>query len=115
MEDQRNWTDASYKTYSRPLALPWPYTLAKGDQVKQAVQLDLSGSATQAKSQDECVHITIGDIIGPTPAVGAGLQVDDAATVREHSAQLSSVGLSHVTAYYNPNQGHDTETLCEFI
>ena len=28
MEDQRNWTDASYKTYVRPLALPWPYTLA---------------------------------------------------------------------------------------
>ena len=31
MEDQRNWTDASYKTYVRPLALPWPYTLAKGN------------------------------------------------------------------------------------
>ena len=24
MEDQRNWTDASYKTYVRPLAMPWP-------------------------------------------------------------------------------------------
>ena len=31
MEDQRNWTDASYKTYVRPLALPWPYTLANGE------------------------------------------------------------------------------------
>ena len=30
MEDQRNWTDASYKTYVRPLALPWPYTLTNG-------------------------------------------------------------------------------------
>ena len=27
MEDHRNWTDASFKTYVRPLALPWPYTL----------------------------------------------------------------------------------------
>ena len=25
MEDQRNWTDASYKTYVRPLGLPFPY------------------------------------------------------------------------------------------
>jgi len=33
MEDQRNWTDASYKTYVRPLALPWPYTLAKGERL----------------------------------------------------------------------------------
>ena len=28
MEDQRNWSDASYKTYVRPLALPWPYRAA---------------------------------------------------------------------------------------
>ncbi len=28
MEDQRNWSDASYKTYVRPLALPWPYVMA---------------------------------------------------------------------------------------
>src|SRR5690606_19014550 len=25
MEDQRNWTDASFKTYNRPLAKPFPY------------------------------------------------------------------------------------------
>ena len=24
MEDQRNWSDASYKTYVRPLGRPWP-------------------------------------------------------------------------------------------
>jgi hypothetical protein len=24
MEDQRNWTDASFKTYCTPFALPWP-------------------------------------------------------------------------------------------
>ncbi len=30
MEDQRNWSDASYKTYVRPLALPWPYVLPCG-------------------------------------------------------------------------------------
>ena len=28
MEDQRNWTDASYKTYVRPLGLPHPLHLA---------------------------------------------------------------------------------------
>ena len=33
MEDQRNWSDASYKTYVRPLAPPWPYTLPKGEKV----------------------------------------------------------------------------------
>ncbi|MCP2031169.1 hypothetical protein L1277_001260 [Okibacterium sp. HSC-33S16] len=37
MEDQRNWTDASYKTYSRPLALPFPYPLESGESVTQSV------------------------------------------------------------------------------
>ena len=39
MEDQRNWTDASYKTYVRPLALPWGYMLAKGTRHEQSVSL----------------------------------------------------------------------------
>ena len=44
MEDQRNWTDASYKTYVRPLALPWPYTIPKGETLVQSVSLSVSGS-----------------------------------------------------------------------
>jgi hypothetical protein len=37
MEDQRNWTDASFKTYGTPLALPFPEQVRKGDTVKQVV------------------------------------------------------------------------------
>ena len=43
MEDQRNWGDASYKTYVRPLALPWGYTLSKGSRHEQAVRLSFDG------------------------------------------------------------------------
>jgi hypothetical protein len=43
MEDQRNWTDASYKTYVRPLAWPWGYTLAKGSRHEQSVRLSFTG------------------------------------------------------------------------
>jgi D-apionolactonase len=44
MEDQRNWTDASYKTYSRPLALPFPYRVAAGEHVRQAVRVSVTGA-----------------------------------------------------------------------
>ena len=37
MEDQRNWTDGSYKTYVRPLALPWPYLVPKNEPFRQQV------------------------------------------------------------------------------
>ncbi|GAA5206242.1 hypothetical protein [Microbacterium kyungheense] len=43
MEDQRNWTDASYKTYSRPLALPFPYALAAGERVSQWIDVRVAG------------------------------------------------------------------------
>ena len=45
MEDQRNWTDASYKTYVRPLALPWPYELPAGEEFGQSVTLRFEGDA----------------------------------------------------------------------
>jgi hypothetical protein len=46
-EDQRNWTDASFKTYSTPLARPHPVEVAAGTTVRQAVTLRLFGSDTR--------------------------------------------------------------------
>lgn len=48
MEDQRNWTDASYKTYNRPLALPFPYEIAAGDTVRQRVTIRVEGMPVPA-------------------------------------------------------------------
>jgi hypothetical protein len=39
MEDQRQWGDASFKTYNRPLAKPWPYTIEQGGGIEQSVTL----------------------------------------------------------------------------
>jgi D-apionolactonase len=36
-EDQRNWTDASFKTFCTPLSLPFPVVMKKGDTVSQSV------------------------------------------------------------------------------
>lgn len=49
-EDHRNWTDASFKTYVRPLALPWPYTLKAGEPVKQAIKVSLAGKGKSVGS-----------------------------------------------------------------
>jgi len=37
MEDQRNWTDASYKIYSTPLEKPFPVEIPKGDTFFQKI------------------------------------------------------------------------------
>ncbi|MBZ9938386.1 hypothetical protein LB518_18955 [Mesorhizobium sp. BR1-1-16] len=44
MEDQRNWSDASYKTYCRPLALPTPYRLEAGSTLRQQIVIRCAGA-----------------------------------------------------------------------
>ena len=50
MEDQRNWSDASYKTYCRPLSLPRPYPVRAGEVIRQSVTLTLSPAAEREAS-----------------------------------------------------------------
>lgn len=67
MEDQRNWTDASFKTYSRPLELPYPYPLDAGERVLQSITiraLDGSGAPSIA---DDAISLVVG---GDVPSVG---------------------------------------------
>ena len=45
MEDQRNWSDASYKTYCPPLSRQVPYIIPRGETVRQEIEIRLSGSA----------------------------------------------------------------------
>jgi D-apionolactonase len=75
MEDQRNWTDASYKTYVRPLALPWAYTLAKGSRHEQSVRLSFSGSGgAESASTNGPVAIELGqDLPVRVPELGVAL------------------------------------------
>jgi hypothetical protein len=48
MEDQRNWSDASYKTYCRPLSLPRPYDVVAGETVRQRIALSLAAEGEVA-------------------------------------------------------------------
>lgn len=38
-EDQRNWIDASFKTYCTPLSKPYPIEVQAGEEIKQSIRL----------------------------------------------------------------------------
>ncbi len=57
MEDQRNWSDASYKTYCRPLALPLPYVLGPDNEVRQEMVIALSGRGDAADQEDAAAWV----------------------------------------------------------
>lgn len=43
-EDQRNWSDASYKTYCTPLSRPFPLEVKPGDRISQKVRLKVTAN-----------------------------------------------------------------------
>ncbi|NKX49673.1 hypothetical protein HER39_03580 [Arthrobacter deserti] len=76
-EDQRNWTDASFKTYSTPLSRPFPVPVAEGSVVRQSLRLEAAGGAGPAPGTAEAsaaATFTLGDPEARVPplAVAAG-------------------------------------------
>jgi hypothetical protein len=73
MEDQRNWTDASFKTYCTPLALPFPARIEAGTSVEQTVEITFTGDLPQAQPLDTLTDIHLVDERVPLPHLGTCL------------------------------------------
>ncbi len=110
MEDQRNWTDASYKTYSRPLTLPWPYTLAAGETVQQAVRLTVSGTAP-AKAAGAVVRLAVGEVLGTMPPVVLACDPHEAALALPHAVRVAEAGVAGLVCRFDARLGHDAAAL----
>jgi D-apionolactonase len=115
MEDQRNWTDASYKTYVRPLALPWPYTLTSGATLDQSVTLTVSGDPPPRSTGEIGVRIGLGAEQGATPDLGVGLDPDDAEAALSNAKRLRAIGAAHIICHHDPRRGHGRETLVRAV
>jgi hypothetical protein len=58
-EDQRNWTDASYKTYSTPLSVPFPVMLEKGTMIYQRISFSVEGSVNVSDDASEKIIVKL--------------------------------------------------------
>jgi hypothetical protein len=114
MEDQRNWTDASYKTYVRPLAKPWPYTIAKGEAIKQSVTLRVHGVPTVAAQADDVVRVEVGAAVGHMPTLALGCTPAEAAAALPHVEALRRSGIADLVCRYDPRDGNDLSAVKEF-
>jgi len=130
MEDQRQWGDASYKTYVRPLALPWPYTLSQSQPLAQSVSISWHRTnKRQSKSNDTYL---IGGALFPETAIL--LTPKDAVRLIKHPADIKQVSpqrllcnvdtttgaiVEYFEAYAKlqammPNFLYDLELICGF-
>src|SRR5690349_22238810 len=78
MEDQRNWTDASYKTYVRPLGLPFPYRLSAGETIEQAVEIRFAGRPAAPRGSEGPITVRVGGRQGKVPTFGMAIEAGDA-------------------------------------
>lgn len=88
MEDQRNWTDASYKTYSRPLGLPFPYRIDAGGRIRQVVEVAARLIGSPQAIPDPDVVVLHSGCPFPEIAVGAATAPDPAPTIDPIGAAL---------------------------
>ena len=99
MEDQRNWTDDSYKTYCTPLRLPYPAEVVAGTQIEQSVTLTLDGVDTLAVEPESGgpLVVTIGaDAVGPLLQLGLGVASHGDPLGEREVTRLRSLRLAHL-------------------
>jgi hypothetical protein len=119
MEDQRNWTDASYKTYCTPLRLPFPAQVEQGTRIEQAVTLKLQGIAAPktedtGRSADDTVSFFVP---GPSssasalPRVGLGMASHGQPLSQRELERLRALKLAHLRVDLNLARGDDYTQL----
>ncbi|UVC14916.1 D-apionate lactonase [Mesorhizobium onobrychidis] len=113
MEDQRNWSDASYKTYVRPLALPWPYMLPAGETVRQTISLRVAGDGKvpAAAATAEPIRVELGETGPLLPDIGVIIYPDEVETALANLPKLSALGPQQLMFHYDPTRGHGLDAL----
>lgn len=116
MEDHRNWLDASFKTYVRPLALPHPYTIAGGSEVRQSVVLSFSGTMSRpAKARGNApVEIAFTDGAAPLPAIGLRAPIQGLDEAFAVGTLARETGVQLLNGRYDPRAGHGARELTRF-
>ncbi|MCW5982314.1 MAG: hypothetical protein KIT09_29780 [Bryobacteraceae bacterium] len=101
MEDQRNWTDASYKTYCTPLRLPFPVEVKAGTRVSQAVTVKLTGRGKAAPGPRLAaaeIVVRVGDAARAAvlPVIGLGIAAESPEPTAREQARLRTLRPAHL-------------------
>ena len=117
MEDHRNWTDASFKTYVRPLSKPWPYRLPGGQEFRQSVTLSFSGVApkTTKSGKGGAVQIKIGAATEQNiPPIGLGMPAEELDHALSQTELIKMLAPNFLVCFFDPRQQHGVTELSKY-
>jgi hypothetical protein len=102
VEDQRNWTDASFKTYCTPIGLGYPHSVRRGQVLRQRVTLSVE-PATGVHRRRTARRARLGVEVAPAgddawPHLGLGSAPGPAEARRTPTAmrRLRALALDHL-------------------
>ncbi|QJW92072.1 hypothetical protein HNV11_23190 [Spirosoma taeanense] len=93
-EDQRNWSDTSYKTYCTPLERPFPVEVLAGTEVWQRVTFRPVFIQTLAQMHPR--NVTSQTEV--SPRIGLGYPADGRPLLQQEVDKLKALNLSHLRA-----------------
>jgi hypothetical protein len=93
MEDQRNWSDASFKTYVCSLLDPWPYVLKAGQAFEQKITVTLRGQPRAQKSSAK----PSARRVPPLPEIGIAIPPHEIKNSLRHIEALMHLSPRHIT------------------
>lgn len=97
LEDQRNNSDASFKTYNRSNLMPRPYWLRAAIPVRQSAVLWVERPASvRARKAAPTVKVALGIATRPFPRVGTEIRASDAKLSGAAVAALNALRASHL-------------------
>lgn len=100
-EDHRNWSDASFKHYCTPIALPFPVEVVSGAQIDHRVTITLTGDASPPPRP--ALRIDVGRETVRLPALGVQLDHDGHRLGPQEVERLRRLRLSHLRIDLHPD------------
>lgn len=117
MEDQRNYSDASFKTYIRPLSRPHPFTLEVGRKISQRVVLSVAGSMPAIPERDAGAGRTVSikeAIVGRVPEVALAVHPDYAEAALAVAGLVKQSRVGRLVCTFDASLGHGVESMAYF-
>ena len=102
-EDQRNWGDASYKTFCTPLDKPFPVELKSGETVFQKVTFRPAHALTRGGAPERHIILRATNM-GTVPAIGIGASTEVKKIADEAVLLIRALRLSHYRVDLHPEK-----------
>ena len=94
-EDQRNWSDASFKTFCTPLSLPFPVKLHAGETICQKVHFKPNEVLEALPAADPTIEIRPTHRRFRTPWIGTGASTEIETLRAKTLSEIRSLPLEH--------------------